>query len=82
MMAKHDSASGILIEVQRNRLFEALGIIDVSRHALASTLTTLHEESVIDALNAAYRIVNDVAEALEKHSEVSASAGTAAAKEP
>jgi hypothetical protein len=64
-MPKRDSTSGVLIEVQRKRLFEALGIIEVSRHALASNLTTLNEESVIDALKAAYRIVNDVAEALE-----------------
>jgi hypothetical protein len=64
-MANRDSTFGVLIAVQRKRLFEALGIIDVSRHALASKLTTLDEESVIDALNAAYRIVGDVAEALE-----------------
>jgi hypothetical protein len=55
----------VFIEFQRVRLFEALGIIEVSRHALASKLTTLDEESVMDALRAVYRIVNDVAEALE-----------------
>jgi hypothetical protein len=65
MMARRDSTSDVLIEAQRFRLFEALGIIEVTRHALASKLTTLNEESVIDALKAAYRIVNDVAEALE-----------------
>ena len=68
-MAKRDSPPGVLIEVQRKRLFEALGIIEVSRHALASKLTTLDEESVIDALNVACRIVSDVAEALEKPSD-------------
>jgi hypothetical protein len=77
-MAKRDSTFGVLIEVQRNRLFEALGIIEVSRHALASKLTTLDEESVIDALKAAYRIVSDVAEALEKPSDRGASAHSAA----
>lgn len=55
-----------LIEFQRARLFEALGIIEVSRHALASKLVTLDEEDVIDALRAAYGIIDDVAEALEK----------------
>lgn len=56
----------VLIEFQRVRLFEALGIVEVSRHALASKLVTLDEESVIDALRAAYRIINDVAEGLER----------------
>jgi hypothetical protein len=77
-MAKRDSTAGVLIEVQRNRLFEALGIIEVSRHALASKLTTLDEESVIDALKAACRIVSDVAEALEKPSDLGASAHSTA----
>ncbi len=54
------------VAAQRVRLFEALGIIEVSRHALASKLTTLDEHSVIDALKAAYSIVDDVAAALEK----------------
>jgi len=79
IMAKRDSKPGrrakrrgrlprqdVFIEFQRVRLFEALGIIEVSRHALASKLTTLDEESVMDALRAVYRIVNDVAEALER----------------
>ena len=79
-MAKRDSKShrkvkrktprrvrqDVLIEFQRVRLFEALGIVEVSRHALASKLVTLDEESVIDALRAAYRIINDVAEGLER----------------
>jgi hypothetical protein len=73
-MAKHDSTSSVLIEVQRGRLLEALGIIEVSRHALASKLTTLDEESVMDALKAACRIVSDVAEALEKPSDLGAPA--------
>jgi hypothetical protein len=54
------------VAAQRVRLFEALGIIEVTRHALASKLTTLDEHSVIDALKAAYSIVDDVAAALEK----------------
>ena len=77
-MAKRDCTAGVLIEVQRNRLFEALAIIEVSRHALASKLTTLDEESVIDALKAACNIVSDVAEALEKSSDRGASAHSAA----
>ena len=64
-MPNRDSTYGVRIEVQRKRLFEALGIIEVSRHALASKLTPLNEDSVIDALKAAYRIVSGVAEALE-----------------
>lgn len=58
--------SDLFIEFQRVRLFEALGIIEVSRHALASKLVTLDEESVMDALRATYRIINDVAEALQR----------------
>lgn len=58
------------LAAQRVRLFEALGIIEVTRHALASKLTTLDEHSVIDALKAAYRAVDDVAAALEKESNV------------
>ena len=77
-MAKRDSASGVLLEVQRKRLFEALGIIEVSRHALVSKLTTLDEESVIDALKVACRIVSDVAEALENPADQSASTRSAA----
>jgi hypothetical protein len=78
-MAKRDSKSvrkakrrgrpprlDLYIEFHRVRLFEALGIIEVSRHALASKLTTLDEESVMDALRAVYRIIDEVAEALEK----------------
>lgn len=53
-------------DVHRVRLLEALGIIEVSRHALASKLATLDEDSVIDALRAAYRIVDDVAAGLGK----------------
>jgi hypothetical protein len=55
----------LFIEFHRVRLFQALGIIDVCRHALASKLITLDEESVMEALRTAYQIVNDVAEALE-----------------
>jgi carbon storage regulator len=69
---------GIDTEVQRKRLFEALGIIEVSRHALASKLTTLDDESVMDGLKAAYRIVSDVAEALEKQTDTGASARSVA----
>lgn len=58
--------SDLFIEFHRVRLFEALGIIEVSRHALASKLVTLDEESIMDALRATYRIINDVAEALER----------------
>ena len=79
-MAKRDSKShrkvsrkrgrpvrqDVVIEFQRVRLFEVLGIIEVSRHALASKLVTLDEESVIDALRAASRIINEVAEGLER----------------
>jgi hypothetical protein len=36
-----------VVAAQRVRLFEALGIIEVTRHALASKLTTLDGHSVI-----------------------------------
>ena len=79
-MAKRDSKSrrkvsrkrgrpvrqDVVIEFHRVRLFEVLGIIEVSRHALASKLVTLDEESVMDALRAASRIINEVAEGLER----------------
>ena len=52
------------LEIQRARLFEALGIIEVSRHALATKLTTLDEDSVIDALKAASQILSEVAGAI------------------
>jgi carbon storage regulator len=91
LMANRDSTSdqernqthatvshGVDIEVQRKRLFEALGIIEVSRYALASKLTMLDDESVIDGLKAAYRIVSDVAEALEKPPDVGASTDSVA----
>lgn len=68
------------LAAQRIRLFEALGIIEVSRHALASRLTTLDEHSAIDALKVAYRIVDDVARALEKNE--SAPVGEQSASEP
>ncbi len=51
---------------ERERLFEALGIIEVTRHALTTKLTTLDEDSVVDALNAAYRIVDEVAAGLHE----------------
>jgi len=50
----------------RRRLFEAAGIVTVTRHALGSNLDGLDEESVIDALAAAARIIGDVAGALER----------------
>lgn len=52
------------LEVQRTRLFEALGIVQVSRHALDSQLLGLDEISVINALQVACRLVDDVASAL------------------
>jgi hypothetical protein len=63
---KQASSERAGVAAQRVRLFEALGIIEVTRHALASKLTTLDEHSVIDALKAAYSIIDDVAAALEK----------------
>jgi hypothetical protein len=57
--------SSTKLQLQRLRLFEALGIIEVSRHALATKLVGLDEDSVIEALRAAYRIVDDVAGELE-----------------
>jgi hypothetical protein len=49
----------------RRQLFEAAGIVTVTRYALASNLEGLDEESVIDALSAVAKIIDDVAEALE-----------------
>ena len=52
------------LEDERRRLFEAIGIIQTSRHALASLLEDLDETSVIDALQAASTIIDGVAAAL------------------
>jgi len=57
---------GAEVAALRVLLSEVAGIIEVSRHALASDLATLDGQSVIDALNVAYRIVDGGAEALEK----------------
>jgi hypothetical protein len=76
---RREPPSGKCAEVaaQRVRLFEALGIIEVTRHALASKLTTLGEHSVIDALKVAYSIVDDVAAALEKGESAAAESAQA-----
>lgn len=63
------------LEDERRRLFEAIGIIQTSRHALASLLEDLDETSVIDALQAAATIIDGVAAALAAESPA-ASAGT------
>jgi len=55
----------VVIEFHRVRLFQVLGIVMVCRHALASKLVTLDEESVMEALRAASRIVSEVVEGLE-----------------
>jgi hypothetical protein len=49
---------------QRPRLFEAAGIIAVSRAALATKLEGLSDESIIDALAAAATLIEGVAAAL------------------
>jgi hypothetical protein len=49
---------------QRPRLFEAAGIIAVSRAALATNLEGLSNESIIDALAAAAKLIDNVAAAL------------------
>lgn len=57
-----------LLEDERRRLFEAIGIIQTSRHALTSLLEDLDETSVIDALRAASTIIDGVAAALAPQS--------------
>lgn len=54
----------IQMDVQRQRLFKALGVIAVSRAALATKLEGIDEQYVIDALQVAGNMVEDVAAAL------------------
>jgi len=49
----------------RQQLFEAAGIVTVTRYALTSKLEGLTEDSIIDALAAVTKIIDDVAAALE-----------------
>lgn len=56
------------LENERKRLFEAIGIIQTSRHALASLLEDLDQTSVIDALQAASTIIDGVAAAFAPQS--------------
>lgn len=54
------------VQVQRERLFGALGIIAVTR---AACQTLEDSVSIMDALEVVYDVVNDVAGALEKFAE-------------
>jgi hypothetical protein len=51
----------------RRELFGASGILTIARYALASKLEGLDNESVIDALQVAIVVVDNAAEALERH---------------
>jgi hypothetical protein len=62
------------LEDERRRLFEAIGIIQTSRHALASLLEDLDQTSVIDALQAASTIIDGVAAALAPQSRTESAA--------
>jgi DNA repair ATPase RecN len=87
-MAKRNSTSKLLLsrnlgqardesrqlEDERKRLFEAIGIIQTSRHALASLLEDLDQTSVIDALQAASTIIDGVAAALAPQSRTESAA--------
>lgn len=65
----HAGSESRQLEDERKRLFEAIGIIQTSRHALASLLEDLDETSVIDALQAASTIIDGVAAALGPQSQ-------------
>lgn len=53
------------VEAQRQRLFNAAGVIAVTRYAIASKLNGLDESTVLNALQVAGQLVDDVAAALE-----------------
>jgi hypothetical protein len=55
------------VESQRQRLFQAHAIVEVTRHAIASQLDGLDEAAITNALQVAGGIVDDVAAALETH---------------
>ena len=52
-------------QAMRRQLFQAAGIVTVTRHSLASNLEGLDNESAIDALAAAASIIDEVAGELE-----------------
>jgi len=53
------------IEAIRRRLFEAIGVVTVTRHSLASNLQGLSTDSVVDALAAVAKIIDEAAAELE-----------------
>lgn len=53
------------VEAHRQRLFQAAGVIQVTRFAIASQLNGLDESIVLNALQVAGEIVDGVAAALE-----------------
>lgn len=52
----------------RARLFEAQGIVQLARFAVASQLENLDETAVINALEVASRIIDEIASKLETRS--------------
>lgn len=53
------------LEAQRQRLFQAHAIVEVTRHAITTQLEGLDESAIVNALAVAGGIVDDVASALE-----------------
>ena len=51
--------------IQRRRLFQAQGIVELARFAVASRLEGLDETAIIDALQAASTLIGDACSALE-----------------
>lgn len=53
------------IALLRVRLFEAQGIVELTRFAVASQLENLDETVIINALQVASRVIDEVADRLE-----------------
>jgi hypothetical protein len=53
---------------QRRSLFQARGIVELTRFAVASRLEDLDETAVIDSLEAASKLINDACGSLEMNS--------------
>jgi hypothetical protein len=51
--------------VQRRLLFQAHGIVELTRFAVASKLEDLDEMAIVDALQVATKLISDVCGALE-----------------
>lgn len=53
------------VQIQRRQLFRAAAVVDVVKHASTSSMEGPSAETIVDALDAAYCLIDTVAAALE-----------------